>query len=177
MGCIFNEPSAYLLVSPTQIIWSDQNQPGLASLKDGTATATKSAMTITGIDSANREFRGVVMKRSATIGTSDYTTPWTLESNVVNNSNIGCVRYSDGMELHKVINVTANNSVFIRSRPSAKGKALETVLPASTLLVDPTKRNGVWMRAEIALLSGGAGRLPIVRGWVNRKYINPQLLT
>jgi hypothetical protein len=69
--CYFTEPGAYLLVSPAQILWSDQEQPRIASLKDGTARATKSTMTISGIDPTGGEFRGVISKKPGNIGESD----------------------------------------------------------------------------------------------------------
>jgi hypothetical protein len=51
-------------------------------MKDGTATATKSAMTVSGIEPTGGEFQGVVTKKPGNIGESDYTTLWTLDSNL-----------------------------------------------------------------------------------------------
>jgi hypothetical protein len=176
--CFFSEPGANLMVSPVQVVWSAGTE---SSLTNATVVTTKSSMTISGTitesDSTVGEFRGVITKKPGNIGESDYTTPWTLASNFVNNPSVGCIRYSDGMELHRAINVAPNDPLFIRSSPSAKGKALETIFPGGVVMVDPTKRKGDWMRADIAYQHKSDGKsrpLPVVHGWVNSTFIDPQ---
>jgi hypothetical protein len=174
---LLNEPGAALSVSPVQVLWSPDEQNGTSTLKDGTATATKTSMTISGTTPTGDEFRGVITKKPMRIGKSNYTTEWTLESNFINNPQAPCTRYSDGMELHQVINVTVEDPLFLRSSPSAKGKALETLWPSSVVMVDPTKRNGEWIRAETDFMHKSKGKpqpLRVVRGWVNSTFIDPQ---
>jgi hypothetical protein len=170
--CVFTEPFGSLRVSPSQVLWLDTEHPNLAPLSNGRASLAKGSMNVSGTRPNGEELRGIVKNEPGNIGESDFTTDWTLESNMTNNSSAGCLRYSDGMEFREVTGVAAGDVLYVRATASPKGKSLGSYESGAVITVDPQQRKGDWIRADVANFGASEGPVRIARGWVNSRFVS-----
>lgn len=150
-----------MLISPSAVLFADDSDPNWlnltnVSIKQG-ASSLRAAFSVAGYD-----FQGSIVRNSK----------GRLVMNSKGSPQAACIRYSNGMEQHRVVNVADDDQLQVRALPRATARSVGSIKNDYPIMVDPTQRNGSWIRADIQSETAPG---QIIKGWVNAKFVSPDL--
>ena len=99
-----------------------------------------------------------------------YTNRLTVDFGGVKNEG-GCDRLPDRSRPARVINVVANDVLFIRSAPAASAASVATVAPGGIVWIRPLNEKGSWVPVASAI-GTESGPATVVIGWANGTFLS-----
>jgi uncharacterized membrane protein len=179
--CYWSEPFIGVQVSTAGVVlFQPLEEAGEAgedgdSLEKALVTTTGSQVNVSGVQNNGRPFRMVIKDKPGYDGMSDFEGSHTGEILVFDD--MGplkglCIKHGDGTKPRRVVGVAETDELNVRAKPNASSAILTSLGPREYAWAYPSGARNGWVKVTAAKYpQNELGRIGVVSGWVNGKYL------